>query len=325
MTRVLLALFAALLMLGCPPKPQPVPPTPDGGSGGVPAAMGGTSSTGGNLATGGKAADGGSISTGGSSVDPLACPTEPAWPSKLSETPAEQTKKAAHRKFPPRSAHTLRALTDYQVAATICSSWNEPLVKAPLDQGSTGSCTGNAAAGMISCHPFTDASRFTEDTARLIYENGTCVDNGCLIPCTCSSCTHAFCPATNANDTGSQGSSVFAYLIKMGWAKGNQVVSSTDGLALALLKSSGIIGIDYYYSMMATDATGRLVIKKSSGLAGGHEMHLVAWDAINSRFWVRNSWGKWGMCRSGDDCGYAWISPADMITLRFDSNFPVLQ
>jgi C1A family cysteine protease len=110
----------------------------------------------------------------------------------------------------------------------------------------------------------------------------------------------------------------------MGWVKGNQVIASTDSLAFALLRSSGIIGIDYN-SMMTTDATGRLVVKKSSGLAGGHELNVIGWDAISMRFWVRNSWGRWGMCRSGEDCGYAWISPADMITLRFDANAPVLQ
>jgi hypothetical protein len=307
----------------CVPSPGPAPtPVPAGGS----AATGGRSSTGGNLATGGKAPAGGSLSTGGSSAAPLACPAEPIWPSQLSASPAEQTKKAQHRVFPARPAHTLRALTDYEVSATICSSWNEPRVLTEWDQGSTGSCTGNASDQMICTAPFPLVlSRCNEDTSRTIYENGTCVDNGCSIPCTCSSCTRAFCPTTNANDTGSQGSSVFAYLIKMGWVKGNSVVNSTDGLALGLLKSSCIIGIDYGNSMMSTTANGQIKYIKSQGIAGGHELNLIAWDALNSRFWVRNSWGKWGMCRPGGDCGYAWISPADLIALHFDANCPVLQ
>jgi hypothetical protein len=247
---------------------------------------GGSPRTGGSVSNGGKIATGGNIATGGSSI-PVACPTF-VWPSVLSATPAEQERKAIQRKFPARGYHTLRALTDYEVSVTICSSWNEPLVKVPLDQGSTGSCEGNAADGVISTYPYPERGLYNENTARQIYENGTCIDNGCLIPCTCSSCTKAFCPTTNANDTGSQGSSVFAYLIKMGWIKGQQLINSTDRLALALTHSSCDIGIDYYYSMMSTDATGRLVVNISSGLAGGHALHSLGWDAINSRFWGRS-------------------------------------
>jgi hypothetical protein len=312
------SVFVGTQAYSCVPVPGPTGgATSTGGS----TSTGGRSSTGGNLATGGKTPAGGSVSTGGAT--PVACPTI-TWPSVLSGTPAEQTKKAVHRTFPPRKYRTLRALTDYEVSATICSSWNEPLVLSPLDQGSTGSCTGNAAAGMISTWPFTDASHYSEDVARTIYENGTCVDNGCSIPCSCGSCKNAFCPTTNANDTGSQGNSVMAYLVKMGWLKGNKVVQSTDALALALTHSSCIFGIDWYYSMMSTDSSGHTKVTKSSGLAGGHEPHSLAWDAILSRFWGRNSWGKWGMCRSADDCGYFWLSPADLITLNFDANCPVL-
>jgi hypothetical protein len=301
------------LFVGC------VPYNPTGGA--LPINVGGSKTTGGTKATGSSKNTGGSITTGGNTI--IDCPVI-AWPDILSASPEEQTKKAVLRTFSPRNNVPLRALSDYEISATICSSWNEPLVLQPLDPGSAGSCEGNAADGVISTHPYPERGLYNESTARLIYENGTCVDRGCLIPCTCTSCNKAFCPTTNTNDTGTYESSVFAYLIKMGWVKGNQIINSTDGLALALTHSSGVIGIDYYYSMMSTDSTGQLIVNISSKLAGGHALHLLGWDAINSKFWGRNSWGKWGMCRKNDDCGYFWISPANMITLRFSSSFPVL-
>jgi C1A family cysteine protease len=104
----------------------------------------------------------------------------------------------------------------------------------------------------------------------------------------------------------------------------NQIISSTDGLALGLLKSSCIIGIDWPNSAMSTTASGQVKYIESQGIAGGHELNVIAYDSLNVRFWIRNSWGKWGMCRKGGDCGYAWITPQDLITLRFDANCPVL-
>jgi hypothetical protein len=88
--------------------------------------------------------------------------------------------------------------------------------------------------------------------------------------------------------------------------------SYTHAFSLAALNSalqSGpvMIGIPWLKSMFDTAIDGRVVVTKSSGLAGGHELELCRFDATTGEYWVPNSWSEsWGQS------GWAYFTAADL-------------
>jgi hypothetical protein len=226
----------------------------------------------------------------------------------------------------------MSATAFYGAAVVQCDVAHFPNSTTPLNQGKYGACTGCASDGVISSAPFVGFPHFNLTTALQIYQGGTCKDNGCTFPCTCASCPAAFCPATGANDNGSQGSSVFDYLVYMGWMKGYVTADTTTDLLAGLSYSACEMGIDYYYSMMTPAANGRLVVTISSGIAGGHELNVVGYRSDFQGVVIRNSWGPWGQCypnqetsntsKDGTGCGFAWIAVSDLPTLNFDADCP---
>lgn len=274
---------------------------------------------------------GGTSSTGGSSAAPLATGGTTStcanivWPSVPAATEQDQLRQAKSHKLSkrkPRKASRAPNVTE-QILAQPCSTFNQPIVATPLDQ-IDGSCTGHALVGMISTPPYKSTIHFNENDALLAYQNGTCVDNGCSIPCTCFSCPQAYCPNTHANDTGSLGSSVSEFAVKVGWMRGYLAADTTTDLHAGLGKSACMGGFDWYWSMMATTNTGEIKLVITSGKAGGHQLEIVGHDAILKRTWVRNSWGpKWGWCNA-IGCGYGWIADTNLPKLNFDADCPVL-
>lgn len=316
----LLTIAAAATLTGCPtptPSPSPTPtPTPI--------------STGGSFATGGSASTGGSpAATGGSKP----CATT-VWPSAMITLP--KTAKVVQHKFIERhfrpQGRAMSAIAYYGAAAVQCDCAHFPNSTTPLNQGNYGACTGCASDGVISSAPFVGFPHFNLTTALQIYQGGSCVDNGCSLPCTCASCSKAFCPSTGANDNGSQGSSVFTYLISQGWLKGFVTADTTADLIAGLAHSECEIGIDYLNSMMNPGSNGQLVVTLSSGVAGGHELAVVGYRSDFKGIVIRNSWGPWGQCypsqetantpTTGEGCGYAWIALSDLPTLNFDADCP---
>ncbi len=310
----LLTIAAAVTLTGCPKDPPT--PTPV--------------STGGSFATGGSASIGGSpAATGGSAP----CTTI-VWPSSMITLP--KTAKAVQHKFIERhlrpQGRAMSATAYYGAAAAQCDCAHFPNSTTPLNQLNYGACTGCASDGVISSAPFVGFPHFNLTTALQIYQGGTCKDNGCSFPCTCASCPKAFCPSTGANDNGSQGSSVFDYLVYMGWLHGYVTADTTTDLLAGLAHSTCEIGIDYYYSMMTPSANGRLVVTVSSGIAGGHELNTIGYRSDFKGIVIRNSWGPWGQCypsqetsntpNDGTGCGYAWIALTDLPTLNFDADCP---
>lgn len=298
---------------------------PTGGAAGAPTVLGGMAATGGrSSATGGSRATGGMSATGGSTCVAVAFPDVAA--------PVSATKLAKHPKLGRRHHRVPGRALPTATAANVCSTFWNPLNWTPLDQGDTGSCTGNASVGAISTTPYTSDAHDNETDARTAYQGGTCIDNGCSIPCTCASCPKAFCPNTGANDTGSNGSSVLSWMENAGWVKGYTTADTTTQLIACLQTGPAIIGVDWYNSMFSTDKTGTLPVTTSSGLAGGHELRVVGYDAGKAQVIIDNSWGLWGWCfvsretvtttTLGTGCGFARINVADLTKLNFDGDCP---
>ena len=289
---------------------------PTGGAAGAPTVLGGTRSTGGR-----SAATGGRASTGGSSATCAAI----VLPTQANNTPAA-TKMAKHHRLNPRHHRRPGRARATPEATNICSATHLANC-ATLDQGETGSCTGNAHVMAISTQPFPGATHCNETDARAAYQGGTCIDNSCQVPCTCTSCTKAFCPTTSANDTGSQTGSVVQWMVDVGWLGSFTTADTTATLESCLVRGPAVIGIDFYNSMFTPTANGQLQVTTSSGLAGGHDMNVAILDITHriapvDAVWVHNSWGDtWGWCID-NECGYAWIAVSDLTKLHFDGDCP---
>jgi C1A family cysteine protease len=168
-----------------------------------------------------------------------------------------------------------------------------------FDQGEVGSCTANAALGVLVSEPFAVAGRtFTEDDAVSLYSLETRLDDT-QIP-------GEYPP----DDTGSSGPWSMMALEKQGLIKSFRHTRSAQ-VALRMLADGPIsIGVPWYQSMFTPDETGRIVVDQSSELAGGHQVCVVAVDAEAKTVRIRNSWGTaWG------DQGHALLSWDDLHTL----------
>lgn len=185
-----------------------------------------------------------------------------------------------------------------------------------LDQGQLGSCTGNAAAGLLGTdnnaeHGATTvtitaagaaasqgifaAGEYTVDEqfAVDLYELATRLDS---IP--------GQYPPT---DTGSSGLGVAKALQALGLASGYSHGFSLQALQSALQSGPILIGIEWLNSMFTPDSSGLIPVDRSSGVAGGHELCLSAYDQAAGRYRVDNSWGtSWGVAGSG------WLAEADL-------------
>lgn len=160
-----------------------------------------------------------------------------------------------------------------------------------LDQGSVGSCTGNAATGCIGTGLFyvpssgiypvlsvSDAS-LDETYALGVYSDAEVVDGVGPYP---------------PNDQGSSGLSVAKVLKTRGLIDGYLHATSLEAALTALSTQPVIIGIAWHQDMFTPAADGRLSI--TGAVAGGHEIVLDELDVENKRVWMTNSWGTgWGL------------------------------
>jgi len=149
-----------------------------------------------------------------------------------------------------------------------------------LDQGSTGSCTGNALVDCLMTTPLHKTGRvLTEGDAVKVYSLATQLDS---IP--------GQYPPT---DTGSSGLSACKAAVKLGLISGYRHAFGLDDCLAALVLSPVMIGINWYESMFTPDADGLLTV--SGKVAGGHEVALVGLDVRKRLVTVQNSWGpSWG-------------------------------
>lgn len=155
-----------------------------------------------------------------------------------------------------------------------------------LDQGSLGSCTGNAAVGCLGTDPFYGmlpaGTELDEELAVLVYSNATKIDDS----------PGEYPP----DDTGSSGLAVADVLRKLGWVSGYQHVFSRTDLLLSLTRTPGMLGIGWYDSFDKPDSSGRIRISPNAQVRGGHELEVSMVDVENQVIGLTNSWGSsWGV------------------------------
>lgn len=165
-----------------------------------------------------------------------------------------------------------------------------------FNQGSLGSCTGNAAVGMLACDPFFRPAwlnQLNEDQAIKIYTQATALDN---VP-------GQYPP----DDTGSSGLAVCKALRNNGFCKSYQHAFGLKAAVATLAVRPVIVGFGWYDSFDSPDADGLIKISQDAQIRGGHETVLVAVDPIRKLVKGNNSWGSgWG------NQGSYWLSYGDL-------------
>lgn len=165
-----------------------------------------------------------------------------------------------------------------------------------FDQGQIGDCTANAGLGTLVTapyaqsltaeklsHAFTHSSLPDEQDAVEVYEIETKIDD--------SQIPGEYPP----DDTGSTGPWSMIALQQLGLVS-SFVHSRSAHNSLVLLNTGPIsIGVPWFKSMFNVDSQGNIVFDPESGVAGGHQVAIVANDTDNRRITIRNSWGEgWG-------------------------------
>lgn len=172
--------------------------------------------------------------------------------------------------------------------------WNSGA--APLNQGSVGSCTGNATAQWLNTH-FADGVRqlthkgqfLVEADALAIYSLGTQLDD-----------TAGSYPP---NDTGCNGISVARAAEKLGYLDKYTHTFSFTALQAAIETTPTINGTIWTKTMF-TPNNGLVTVGAltDSNIAGGHEYLCCGIDWTENVFIFRNSWGDqdaWEGCKPG--------------------------
>jgi hypothetical protein len=190
-----------------------------------------------------------------------------------------------HVRHDPRSlAYRYRART----SAAVVSVVHDRLIPI-LDQGSLGSCTGNAAEGALGCAPFyatlpTDSpGRPTADAdaderqAVALYSAATEIDT--------------YSGAYPPTDTGSDGLSVAKACEQAGLIAGYQHCTSIDEVLAALAERPLITGVNWYSSFDTPDENGILGLPKKAKIRGGHEFVIREIDADRELLGADQSWG----------------------------------
>lgn len=151
-----------------------------------------------------------------------------------------------------------------------------------LNQGQTGSCTGNATAQLINTDPFAPArpnGYLTEADALKIYKLATTLDD---VP--------GQYPPT---DTGSTGVAAAQAGEQLGYFTDYTHALDFDHFTAALQVQPVIVGTNWYNDMFTPGAKGFLT--PTGPLEGGHEYLALGVDYENKFITFLNSWGaSWG-------------------------------
>lgn len=271
---------------GCGPQPTPNPPP------NPPAAQGGTVGSGGSVGVGGTPTEGGASTiagAAGAAGSTMAAVVFPACNETLKAPMHVRPPMSGWRKDKARAKrHKVRP--SYQLVPGAESVFRSPNFPNALNQGSLGSCTGNAVAHALSTHPFT--LLLTEADAVRIYDLATTID--------------PFPGKHPPTDTGSNGVSAWQAAINLGYTTIRSTpIDTLEELQTALQRVPCILGTDWYEGFFEPTRCGEMV--QSGAIAGGHEPEIVGWDRDLKRVWIRNSWGDWGVSR-GEETGFAYFS-----------------
>jgi hypothetical protein len=170
---------------------------------------------------------------------------------------------------------------------------------AAFNQGSVGSCTGNAAAGCAMTQSFFVPGRtFGEPTALWIYSKATTYNGG----------GGTYPP----DDTGSSGPASAEALQEMGLISAYTHATDLNGALTGLQSGPGSSGISWYTSFDTPLPTGECPLTPGATVRGGHEIEAFQVDTVNERVWFWQSWGTtWG----GLGNGTFWLSYATLNSL----------
>jgi hypothetical protein len=185
-----------------------------------------------------------------------------------------------------------------------------------FDQGNLGSCTGNAAAGLIG----TDSAGRQGVTSitvtpaqaaatRGVFTAGTyAVDEILAVQCyELNTVLDGFPGTCPPDDPGSDGLSAAKTLKALGLVDTYKHAFSLTALDAALQSGPVMLGTTWLESMFNPSSNGRIPVNRTSPVAGGHEYVVDQLDVENGCYWLTNSWGtSWGL----DGRGY--ILRADM-------------
>jgi hypothetical protein len=219
----------------------------------------------------------------------------------------------------PLSIHY--ALPAWPRSAVKAVDWTR---RAPVfDQGEMGSCTGNAAAGLVG----TDALGYTGATSVEISGNALTVDESFALQVySLATQLDEFPGAYPPDDTGSSGLGAAKALVKLGLVSVYQHAFSLGALNTALQRGPVMIGIEWLNSMFYPKADGTIPVDRTSGVAGGHEFVISSYDPTTGRYRMDNSWGtgwgvggsaffgsadlKWLLSQDGDVTQPTFVAPA---------------
>lgn len=161
-----------------------------------------------------------------------------------------------------------------------------------LDQGSLGSCTGNAAEGALGTAPIyatipgtvavrpTGDATVDEQQAVALYSAATSLDD--------------FDGQYPPTDTGSDGLSVAKACQRAGLISGYRHATSLDAALAALAVRPVITGVNWYEGMDEPDRDG--LVHVSGQVRGGHEFVLDEIVADEQLIGFTNSWSTdWGV------------------------------
>lgn len=183
-------------------------------------------------------------------------------------------------------------------SSVVSASWTRHIPI--LDQGSLGSCTGNAGTGVLGSDglwqtlPATTQASLNEKYAIQLYSDATKLDDD----------PQNYPPT----DTGSDGLSIAQVLKVRGLISGYQHITSINAAHTAIQAGPFIVGVPWYDGMFEPDKNN--VVAISGAIAGGHEFECVAYDSTTDLWKFANSWGtSWG------DNGYFYMNSATFARL----------
>lgn len=155
-----------------------------------------------------------------------------------------------------------------------------------LDQGTLGSCTGNALTQWLntdyarSRDGITERIPLEEATALRLYSEATRLD--------------AYPGQWPPDDTGSSGLAVCKAGVRSAYLRGYRHAFGFDSLLMALQHSPVIVGTEWTAAMFTPDRDG--TIRPTGEVVGGHEYLILGCDMERSCFTILNSWGaNWGL------------------------------
>lgn len=154
-------------------------------------------------------------------------------------------------------------------------------IGAVLDQGSLGSCTGNAAAQAANSFPLRERGRVLRQAdAVALYSRATELDpwEGTYPP----------------DDTGSSGLAVAKAGAEKGLWTRYEWAFGFDHALSALMEGPLLVGTYWYNQMFYPDENG--FVTPGGAVAGGHEYLLSGVNVRGKYLIFTNSWGKdWGI------------------------------